>query len=111
MVRESSRRPTNHLRTSGAELIGGIPGTARLRLVRGTLLFAAVVFPPFTRAAEVDVSAAEHVKPARPVIPSRTFSLVDFGGVGKEYAADRAATICADHGIVHGLDAQPRGLL
>jgi len=28
---------------------------------------------------------------------------IDFGGIGKEYAADRAATICADHGIRHGL--------
>jgi len=28
---------------------------------------------------------------------------IDFGGIGKEYAADRAATICIDHGIGHGL--------
>jgi thiamine biosynthesis lipoprotein len=28
---------------------------------------------------------------------------IDFGGIGKEYAADRAATICIDHGIRHGL--------
>ena len=28
---------------------------------------------------------------------------IDFGGIGKEYAADRAATILADHGIRHGL--------
>ena len=28
---------------------------------------------------------------------------IDFGGVGKEYAADRAATLCAEHGIRHGL--------
>ena len=28
---------------------------------------------------------------------------IDFGGIGKEYAADRAATVCADHGIGHGL--------
>jgi thiamine biosynthesis lipoprotein len=28
---------------------------------------------------------------------------LDFGGIGKEYAADRAATICADHGIASGL--------
>ena len=27
---------------------------------------------------------------------------LDFGGVGKEYAADRAAAICRDHGIAHG---------
>ncbi|MEP7181122.1 MAG: FAD:protein FMN transferase [Betaproteobacteria bacterium] len=28
---------------------------------------------------------------------------IDFGGIGKEYAADRAATICAEHGIMHAL--------
>jgi thiamine biosynthesis lipoprotein len=28
---------------------------------------------------------------------------IDFGGVGKEYAADRAATVCLEHGIAHGL--------
>ena len=28
---------------------------------------------------------------------------LDFGGIGKEYAADRAATICAEAGVVHGL--------
>lgn len=28
---------------------------------------------------------------------------IDFGGIGKEYAADRAATLCAEHGIEHGL--------
>ena len=35
-------------------------------------------------------------------LPRRGMEL-DFGGIGKEYAADRAATICADHGIAHGL--------
>ena len=28
---------------------------------------------------------------------------LDFGGIGKEYAADRAAAICVDHGIRHGV--------
>lgn len=28
---------------------------------------------------------------------------IDFGGFGKEYAADRAADICREHGIEHGL--------
>jgi FAD:protein FMN transferase len=28
---------------------------------------------------------------------------IDFGGIGKEYAADRMATICVEHGIAHGL--------
>jgi thiamine biosynthesis lipoprotein len=28
---------------------------------------------------------------------------IDFGGLGKEYAADRAATICQSAGVVHGL--------
>jgi thiamine biosynthesis lipoprotein len=33
----------------------------------------------------------------------RTGMEIDFGGIGKEYAADRAATICIEHGIRHGL--------
>lgn len=33
-------------------------------------------------ALTVDVSAAERVKPALPVIPERVFNLADFGGVG-----------------------------
>jgi thiamine biosynthesis lipoprotein len=28
---------------------------------------------------------------------------IDFGGIGKEYAADRAATVCIERGIEHGL--------
>lgn len=28
---------------------------------------------------------------------------IDFGGIGKEYAADRAASLCVERGIVHGL--------
>ena len=28
---------------------------------------------------------------------------IDFGGIGKEYAADRAATVCMEQGIAHGL--------
>lgn len=28
---------------------------------------------------------------------------LDFGGIGKEYAADRAAALCAEAGVVHGL--------
>jgi thiamine biosynthesis lipoprotein len=28
---------------------------------------------------------------------------LDFGGIGKEYAADRAAAICREHGIAHAL--------
>ncbi|HYR01556.1 MAG TPA: FAD:protein FMN transferase [Casimicrobiaceae bacterium] len=28
---------------------------------------------------------------------------IDFGGIGKEYAADRVATICVEHGVAHGL--------
>ena len=35
-------------------------------------------------------------------LPARGME-VDFGGIGKEYAADRAATICADHGVAAGL--------
>jgi FAD:protein FMN transferase len=28
---------------------------------------------------------------------------IDFGGIGKEYAADRVASLCVEHGIGHGL--------
>ena len=28
---------------------------------------------------------------------------IDFGGIGKEYAADRVATLCLEHGMRHGL--------
>lgn len=28
---------------------------------------------------------------------------LDFGGIGKEYAADRAAAVCAEAGVAHGL--------
>jgi thiamine biosynthesis lipoprotein len=28
---------------------------------------------------------------------------IDFGGIGKEYAADRMATICTEHGVAHAL--------
>lgn len=28
---------------------------------------------------------------------------IDLGGIGKEYAADRAATLCREHGVGHGL--------
>ena len=41
------------------------------------LLFATVL-----PAAEVDVSALENLRPARPQIPDRTFNLADFGAVG-----------------------------
>jgi FAD:protein FMN transferase len=35
-------------------------------------------------------------------LPDRGMEL-DFGGIGKEYAADRAAAICSDHGVLHCL--------
>ena len=40
------------------------------------------LLPVRSSAAEVDVSSAEHVKPALPVIPDRTFALADYGAVG-----------------------------
>jgi len=45
-------------------------------------LAAASAGAPTGHAANVDVSAAEHVQPALPVIPDRTFKLTDFGAVG-----------------------------
>jgi len=41
--------------------------------------------------------SADHVR-----LPRRGMEL-DFGGIGKEYAADRAATICRERGIAHAL--------
>jgi thiamine biosynthesis lipoprotein len=34
---------------------------------------------------------------------SRAGMELDFGGIGKEYAADRAAAICAEAGVTHGV--------
>jgi thiamine biosynthesis lipoprotein len=39
----------------------------------------------------------------RSVRLARSGMELDFGGIGKEYAADRAATICGDHGVRHVL--------
>lgn len=44
-----------------------------------------------TLASTVDVSAAEHVKPALPVIPSRTFLLTDFDAKGDGVTMNTAA--------------------
>ncbi|WP_158305461.1 glycoside hydrolase family 28 protein [Opitutus terrae] len=55
-----------------------------VRLALGLLMAGlATGSRPFDlRAAEVDVTAVEHVRPALPVIPERTFRLTDFGAVG-----------------------------
>lgn len=46
----------------------------------------------------------EKVSWRRPRLSFRVAGMeIDFGGIGKEYAADRAASICRDHGIAHGL--------
>ena len=42
-------------------------------------------------AAEVDVSALENLRPARPKIPDRTFNLADFGAVGDGRTLNTAA--------------------
>lgn len=40
----------------------------------------------------------------RPVLAFPTPGVeLDFGGIGKEYAADRAAAVCAEAGVAHGL--------
>jgi polygalacturonase len=44
--------------------------------------FALAFNVPIATAAGVDVSAAEHVRPALPKIPNRTFKLESFGAVG-----------------------------
>ena len=45
-------------------------------------LTASCVCTPTQRLGSVDVSAVENLRPARPVIPARTFLLADFGAVG-----------------------------
>lgn len=65
------------------------------------------------RAVEVDVSAAEQVKPALPVIPSRTFNLADFGAVGDGRTMNTAAfnqAIAAVKKVGGGQLNVPRGI-
>ncbi len=64
------------------------PRPAFVLLATGAL--AVFAFQPI-RAAAVDVSAAEHVRPALPVIPDRTFNLADFGAVGDGHTLNTAA--------------------
>jgi polygalacturonase len=52
------------------------------RRVFGAFIALLAAASPSIAAAEVDVSAAEHVRPALPKIPPRTFKLADFGAVG-----------------------------
>ena len=40
---------------------------------------------------------------ARAIRLPRAGMELDFGGIAKEYAADRMATICIEHGVAHGL--------
>src|SRR5262245_16356176 len=54
----------------------------RRRFLPRILVVVAAALAATASAAEVDVSAAEHVKPALPKIPHRTFKLADFGAVG-----------------------------
>jgi thiamine biosynthesis lipoprotein len=54
-----------------------------------------------TLTASIDWPAVEW--DARSIRLPRAGMEIDFGGIGKEYAADRVATICVEHGIRHGL--------
>jgi thiamine biosynthesis lipoprotein len=52
----------------------------------------------------LDLVGWGHVeRDARSVRLKRAGMELDFGGIGKEYAADRAATLLADHGVEHAL--------
>jgi polygalacturonase len=51
--------------------------------------------------AEVDVAALEHLCPARPVIPDRTFRLTDFGAVGDGHTLNTAAFSQAVAAVEH----------
>ena len=55
------------------------PNLSRPTILAAALLVTALCVPRVL--AEVDVSAVEHVNPARPKIPDRTFKLTDFGAV------------------------------
>lgn len=64
--------------------------------------------PPLTPTGDEIAAARELIgwdrvewDDTRVRLPERGMEL-DFGGIGKEYAADRAAAICGDHGIAHG---------
>ena len=50
--------------------------------ILAALAFAAAFNSASAYGAAVDVSAVENVKPVLPTIPSRTFTLTDFGAVG-----------------------------
>ena len=49
-----------------------------------TIVTVALSLGLSVQAAEVDVSSAENVKPARPKIPDRTFLLINFGAVADD---------------------------
>jgi len=59
------------------------PRPAAYSLLSVTAGLALAVITPTTalQAANPDLSGAERVKPARPVIPDRTFTPADFGAV------------------------------
>ena len=54
-------------------------------------------------AARALVGWAEVERDERTIRLPRAGMEIDFGGIGKEYAADRVATIVVEHGIRHGL--------
>jgi polygalacturonase len=66
-----------HPRSSLALAGGAVLLTLGLLLTPGCVVPSLESTPP-----SVDVGAAEHVRPALPVIPSRTFQLTDYGAVG-----------------------------
>ena len=64
--------------------------------------------PALPRRAELDAAVAligwsEVEWDATSVRLPRVGMEIDFGGIGKEYAADRVATICLEYGLRHGL--------
>jgi polygalacturonase len=64
--------------------------TALVTFAASLLGVAVIPSSASSSSATVDVSAAEHVAPALPVIPARTFRIVDFGAMGD------AATVNTD---------------
>jgi thiamine biosynthesis lipoprotein len=60
--------------------------------------------PPEESARWLRLVGLPKVRWERPLLSFPVAGMeLDFGGLAKEYAADRAAEVCRDHGIAHGL--------
>ncbi len=67
----------------------------RLTALPAFAILPLLLAPALHAGATIDVSAAEHVHPALPVIPHHTFNLADFGAVGDGRTMNTAAFTAA----------------